>query len=377
MDDSATNGALKRHTAIELLCSIDPLKDAFLDNRPTLPPHANRVVISVNPKAGARSAQDRVDRLVELLARQDIEAEVLTSLDEVGDRANSYFAEGALRALVAVGGDGTAAELANRAAPGLPLTLLPAGNENLLARYLGLEKAPESLSQTIAKGTILRLDAARANGRIVLLMISCGFDAEVVRLVHDRRTGHIRSRNYIKPILQSIRRYEYPEIRVQWDEDPGVGGGGAGCVDGGGVGGWSAPSAVRWLFAFNLPCYGGGLKLAPKADGSDGLLDLCTFDRGSLWHGLRYAAGVLLRRHQRMADCHTRRVRRLRLTSDAEVPYQLDGDPGGTLPVEVEVLPDYLSLVVPSDTAARLRGPSVPGEPDEATELESPEDGPP
>ena len=104
--------------------------------------------------------------------------------------------------------------------------------------------------------------------------------------------------------------------------------------------------------------------MAPQAVGTDGLLDLCTFDRGSLWHGLRYAGGVLLGRHQRMADCHTRRVRRMRITSESEVPYQLDGDPGGTLPVEVEMLPGYLRVVVPAataerllgDTAARLRG---------------------
>ncbi|NQU21525.1 MAG: hypothetical protein HQ567_09595 [Candidatus Nealsonbacteria bacterium] len=180
------------------------------------------------------------------------------------------------------------------------------------------------------------MDAAKANGRIFLLMIGCGFDGEVVRRVHDRRTGHIRSRNYVKPILQTIRSYQYPELRVYWtdrDAPPDDS---------------SSPSAVvRWLFGFNLPCYGGGLRLAPEADGTDGELDVCAFARGGWWHTLRYAAAVAVRRHQRMADCTVRRVKRLRIAADVEVPYQLDGDPGGVLPVDVEVLPQRLTIVVP------------------------------
>jgi diacylglycerol kinase family enzyme len=37
----------------------------------------------------------------------------------------------------------------------------------------------------------------------------------------------------------------------------------------------------------------------------------------------------------------------LRIAADEDVPYQLDGDPGGMLPVEVEVLPGRVSLLVP------------------------------
>ena len=293
-----------------------------------LPPDADRVLISVNPKAGARSSQPRVDRLVELLQQRGFRTDVLTDLSEVCDLANESYSVGHLRVLVGVGGDGTAAELVNRTVAGLPLTMIPAGNENLLARYLNLASTPESICRTIAEGALLRLDAGSADGRVFLLMIGCGFDAEVVRRVDQRRTGHIRNRNYVKPILQTIRSYNYPELRVYWDESETL-------------------AVARWLFAFNLPCYGGGLRLAPQADGTDGLLDVCAFGGGSLWHGLRYAVAVLLGRHQRMADCTTRRVRRLRITSEQEVPYQLDGDPGGFLPVEVEVLSGRLTLAVP------------------------------
>jgi diacylglycerol kinase family enzyme len=314
---------------------------------------ADRVLISVNPIAGAGSPHARVDVLVRLLQQEGFASEVFTDLGEAAGQANQWHAEGRLRALVGVGGDGTAAELVNRTVPGVPITLLPAGNENLLARYLGLGTSPEAICQTVRQGRPLTLDAGKAADRVFLLMIGCGFDAEVVRRLHLGRQGHIRSRDYFKPIWQAIRTYTYPELRVDWElEEPPAG----------------RPASPRlcacWLFVFNLPCYGGGFRIAPQAHGRDGLLDVCTLRRGSFWHALRYAGAVRLGRHQGMADCTTCRVRRLRITAEAEVPYQLDGDPGGFLPVDVEVLPGRLTLIVPAARAKELQPNTVPGSPD-------------
>ena len=299
---------------------------------PSMLPDADRVLISVSPMAERGSTQRRVEQLANLLQQQGFRTEIRTELGEVEELAAKWHADGDLRALVGVGGDGTAAELVNRTMPGVPLSLLPSGNENLLARHLGLGQTPESVARAVGEGTLARLDSGRANGRLFLLMVGCGFDADVVRRVHARRKGRVRSRDYFKPILQSIRSYEYPELRIYWGDD-------------------SEPLTARWLFVFNLPCYGGGLRLAPEADGTDGWLDVCAFRRGSLCSGLRYAAAIGLGRHQTMADCTVRRAQRLRITSDAEAPYQLDGDPGGVLPLDIEVIPDRLTVVVPAREA--------------------------
>jgi diacylglycerol kinase family enzyme len=104
---------------------------------------------------------------------------------------------------------------------------------------------------------------------------------------------------------------------------------------------------LRWLAAFNLPCYGGGLQIAPHADGSDGQLDLCGYSGGSFARFMLLCSAIYLRLHRRLGHWTERRVRHLRIESDAPVPYQLDGDPGGVLPVEIEALPQRLTLVVP------------------------------
>jgi diacylglycerol kinase (ATP) len=101
---------------------------------------------------------------------------------------------------------------------------------------------------------------------------------------------------------------------------------------------------------FNFPCYGGGLRIAPHADPSDGRLDVCMFRRGGLLNGLCYAGGIVLGRHHRMADVVMQRVERLTVSADGEVPFQLDGDPGGVLPLQIESVPQRLTLVVPRQT---------------------------
>ena len=49
-----------------------------------------------------------------------------------------------------------------------------------------------------------------------------------------------------------------------------------------------------------------------------------------------------------MADYRTCNATRVRIESKEPVHYQLDGDPGGMLPLEIEVLPARITLVHPA-----------------------------
>ncbi len=306
----------------------------------TLPATARGVLISTNPKAGARSGQPAVERLSRLLTDRDYDVEIVTDLKELASRAAAAKERGTLRTVVAAGGDGTAATVANLTEPGVPITLLPLGTENLLAKHLGLAGDPESVCRTICGGQATRLDAGSAGGRLFLIMVSCGFDAEVVRRLHASRRGNIHHLSYAKPIWDSIRSYQYPELRVYCELQQG---GEPVRAPGMEV----EPIRARWVFVANLPRYAMGLRMVADASGTDGLLDVCTFQRGSLWHGLRYLGGVVFGRHRSWKECVIRRTRRIRIAADEPVPYQLDGDPGGQLPVEIDVLPGRLTLVVP------------------------------
>lgn len=301
-----------------------------------------RVLISLNPNAGARSGQTRVDQVRDRLVDRGFQVETITDIDHLADEAAASLASGQLRAVISAGGDGTVALIANRTPQGTPIAIFPLGTENLLAKYLKVTTNVDLMEDVICQGKPISLDAGEANGRLFLLMVGCGFDADVVRRLHSERTGHIHHLSYAKPILDSIWNYEYPELRVYCDPDPQVANN-SDDADGPSI-------SARWVFVGNLPRYAGGLRILPDADGNDGLLDLCTFKEGSIWNGLRYLSGVIMGQHQSWEDCTTKRARFLRIESESsEVPFQLDGDPGGVLPVEIRILPARLTLLVPNN----------------------------
>lgn len=297
-----------------------------------MPPRPH-ILIAANPKSGATSRAALVGSLSEQLVERAFDVTICEHLAKVEALSHEYSTSGQLHCVVAAGGDGTAAAVVNLIPPSTPLALFPLGTENLLARHLGLSNNPSVAANIIENGSIRKLDAGLAAGRLFLVMLGCGFDAEVVAQMHRVRSGHINRWSYAKPIWRAIRNYNYPAIEIE-------------CLDGMAPAGDQRFSAA-WLFAFNLPRYAANLDFCPQADGTDGCLDLCAFRQGGLLTGLGYLWNLWRGSHQKLRDFRHVRSRRFRLTSPGRVPYQIDGDPGGELPLEIEVLPERLTLLVP------------------------------
>lgn len=301
--------------------------------------HCTDVIISVNPSAGSGTKGGMVDALAESLRESWLNVEVLTSISAVAEAAKAKAREGRLRAVIAAGGDGTFRLVAGHTTAEMPLAILPLGTENLLSKYLEVPAEPADLAAMIVAGCTIQLDAGEANGKLFTLMAGCGFDADVVRRLHSERTGNINHLSYAKPILDSIRNYDYPLLRVNYEGTGAEPGARAAGIEG------------KWVFVVNVPRYAGGLNIAPGASGSDGLLDICTFKEGSLWSGLMYLGEVMFGQHQLLEDFSQVQAGEVRVESDSPVPYQLDGDPGGELPLQIRSLPGRLRVIVSQEWA--------------------------
>jgi diacylglycerol kinase (ATP) len=179
---------------------------------------ADQVIVLVNPTAGRGKAEVPVQQMNEILRDRGYHVQVVSDLTEGSILANRCHADGRLRSIVAVGGDGTVAEVVNRTDIGVPIAILPMGTANLLAKYFGLTSEPKVVSDAIDSGTVIHLDAGQANDRIFLIMATCGFDADVVERLHAARRGPIRLLSYAKPIMQAIRSYQYPQMRIYFTE---------------------------------------------------------------------------------------------------------------------------------------------------------------
>jgi len=293
------------------------------------------VIISANPKSGSRSRLTLIERL-----KRDIEAvgypcELHSNLDEMARRAGELIKEKRLRTVVAAGGDGTAAIVSSLIHHEIPLTLFPTGSENLLAQYFGVTAKVETCVAAIKRLRTRTLDVMDINGKTAMLMASIGFDAEVVRRVHQTRRSHITRWSYWKAIVATVFTYRWPDLQVVLRDDQGR------IID---------ETQGSWVFVFNVPKYAAGLAIMEDANENDGLLDIGVLDRGGLFRGICDYVAVMRRKHHQ-----SQRWRRFRAASiEISLPDELagqascqsDGDWASNLPVHIRIQPSQRLIVV-------------------------------
>lgn len=240
--------------------------------------------------------------------------------------------------VVALGGDGTVAEVANGLAYSqVPLLVVPAGTENIIAQELGVANDSNHWRSLLSQGKPHAVDMGRVNGRHFLAVMGVGFDADVVHRVHNERSGYISHLNYFWPIWRTFWEYRFPVIKVEADgeqvhEGPGL------------------------AFVGNMARYAMGLRILRDAVFDDGLLDLCVYP--CRWQGglLLHSATTVAQIHRERRSVIYRQCRSVSISSQAEhMRLEVDGDPFGHLPAKIEVCPGALRvLMMPgSDEATR------------------------
>lgn len=289
---------------------------------------AEWVAIQANSKAGAGTQREQVGLLIDSLRKHHLRPLLFKNRDRLSRVLTNPELKSRLRCIVAAGGDGTVGDVLNRF-PGCPLTILPLGTENLLARYLGIPRCGRSVGEMIAAGHVRTVDLAAAGEQRFSLMASVGFDADVVHRLDAIRTGHVRRASYLKPIWDSLRSYQYPDLRIRLDDD-------------------SQTYAAKLVMVVNINAYALGIQPAKSARDNDGSLQVLLFERGSTFQMLRYFYKVMRGTHETLADIRTLRASRIHVESDVAVPVQIDGDPAGMTPVDIRVLPAAARIIAPA-----------------------------
>ncbi len=317
-----------------------------------VPNPARGVLICANPFSGSGPNRSRVDTLIEVLVGKGLEPRPVWDLQE---RKAVIYEPGLsswCRCVVVAGGDGSIAAVVNElgeaeALPRLPASdvsrpvafaTLPVGNENLFAKHFGFSGDIKKLVDAIEAGRTRRVDLGRVThgqrqegsaGRLFTLMAGVGIDAEVVHRMDRWRSAkpsglkRVRRTSYLPRMLSASLAYPYPELTVR--------------VDGRELKG-------THLLVFNLPEYGGGLRLAPQGCCCDnGLVDWVLFDRPGVGSLVGYGLSVLRGRHLERSDVQHGQADSLTVTGSTPAPVQIDGDPSGTLPATIGI-DDTVSL---------------------------------
>jgi len=299
---------------------------------------SKQVVILANPYSGTGENKRRVRALQDALSGYGIDARLCWDLDERAELLADPGVGESYRCVVSAGGDGSMAGVVNDLGKGgnttrATIAMLPMGNENLFAQEFGHDKKIADLAAAIDRMNTRVIDVGEANGRLFTLMVSAGFDSEVVRRVDRWRRAtngnglkRVNRLSYAPKIASVLGGYRYPMVTLEAD-------------------GQSVTGAHA--FVFNIGRYGGGLRIGAHADPADGKLDWLVFQRPGLARLAGYGLSALLRRHLRRGDIVHGRSERISLEARGEpVPLQADGDPAGSTPATIRVRPGAMRVVV-------------------------------
>lgn len=292
-----------------------------------------RVLIFANPIAGSGRGRSIADTLRKRLSRRKIDVRIF--FERVTEIDSSEIRNEPALAAIVVGGDGTlraVTEFLLEVFPSgsiPPLVVVPLGTANLMRQHLNLDWDAADIDRVIDQHQIIHLDAARANGQLFLLIAGVGIDGAIVHALDRIRTGPINKLSYILPAALALKDYEFPSMSVELD------------------GKLIFPHAPALAFVGNVREYGTGFPILPDAQSDDGLLDVCVLPCRNPQKLIEIALRTVASEHTQMPGVVCGKGKRIRVQTDAPVPVQLDGDPGGHTPLEIELLPYRLPFIVP------------------------------
>lgn len=277
-----------------------------------------------------------------------------------------FLRKGFMR-IVALGGDGTLNEVANGffedpvgihgskdqkksgfptpsklkpISPEATMALIPCGTRNVLAKSLGLPQDVIECCSTSSLGNTRRLDVITATAtnrldrsttttRVLLNAAEIGLGAEIIdRSKKVRKVLNNRLVSTIASLISSLPTYQSNECQVSLDN-----------------GRRRFTTNMTMTVIANGSYMGGGFRVAPKADMSDGLLDLVIVKDSDSLKMLDGLVSMKLGDYSQDKDIFYTQVKKVSLKSkERDVTVTIDGEPIGMLPATFEVIHDALKI---------------------------------
>jgi diacylglycerol kinase (ATP) len=239
------------------------------------------------------------------------------------------------RRIVAVGGDGTWSNVANgilRTGVDAKLGLVPGGTGCDLAKSLGIPpKDIAACARIVLDGHSRAIDVGSVEDKHFLNVVGFGYD---VAVIEDSWTVKYLQGPplYLYCALRQLHSFEGFSVEIEVDGET------------------RGRQDLLMLILANGRIFGGGFRIAPRAELGDGVLD------GSAFRNMGFLArlGVLVRllqgTHEGSPEVAPARASRFRLRFDAPPAYETDGEwnRAKTADLTVETRPGALRVLVPA-----------------------------
>jgi diacylglycerol kinase (ATP) len=318
------------------------------DTRWPLRPVSNlRAVLIYNPRSGTHDIQAHLPPALQVFREQGWQVEVQAT-QRAGDvqRLAAEAVSNHYAVVLAVGGDGSLNEAVNALAhTGVALATLPSGTANVWARQIGMPTpAPLYPSQladaarAICGGLIRPIDLGRTNERYFLLWSGAGLDAYVTSKIEPRPPWVKRwgAAGYGLRALWHALRYRGTPMTIEIDDQP------------------SRHDRAVMVLISNIQLYAGIVRPSPEARIDDGLLDVCIFKGNSFAYTAWHFGSIALGRSAQNPELIQLCGRHIQVCARQPTAVHVDAEPIGVTPIDVQVVPRALRVIVPQTAPVTL-----------------------
>lgn len=286
----------------------------------------NNTAIILNPTAGSKQAEGWRERIESIAHGCTL---FTTSRSGEAEAMARHAVEKGFKKIAAAGGDGTINEVVNGlAGSNAALGLLPLGTANVFAIELGLPANNlEFCWEVIQSDNVRFVDLPSANGKYFVQLAGVGLDAQVVKetsLAFKRSLGPL---SYLISAAQIAAR-EPPRLFIESEN--------------------ASVDEASFVLVGNGRHYGGPFPFFKQAVLDDGLLDVVAFKRLGYLDIIKYLQDVVFSSDIRVPEVEYFQTRNLRITSDQDVPVELDGELVGTCPVDFQIREKALRVLAPA-----------------------------
>ena len=292
-----------------------------------------KALVIVNPSSGKEKAKGYSDEVVEILQKQ-YETVDVRSTEKAGD-ATTFASEGVedgYEAIIAMGGDGTVFEAVNGIAkhPERPnFGLVPMGTVNDLARVLGIPLDPEEAIRAFEDSVLMKVDIAKVNDLYFTNAVGIGSIPESIHDVSSEEKSRFGALAYYIAGAKRIVNPQKIEVTLEFD-------------------GYKWTGEISTI-AISLSGSLAGIRdVVPEGDVQDGKMHILVVKDFGLLDTLKMAPGILrgtITDSENVVHILTEKIRID--GTDRELHANVDGEEGPNLPLDVEILPGYLEIIVP------------------------------
>lgn len=273
-------------------------------------------VFIINELAGNRKNRELVPNIEEACKKRGVEYEIKYISEEKNAASIAREYEKEKNIIYVVGGDGTI----TKTLPGMigtenKLAIIPVGSGN--DTYRTISKLPKGEN---------RIDLAKINDTYFINIACLGIDAEVANNIDKLRNTIIPVKHlYNISILYTFIKFKFKKMKLKTKIK-------------------NIEAEYSILSICNGSYYGGGFKIAPKSQLTDGLLDIYYAEKMSKLKMIPLLLKVKKGSHEGKRKIHKFRTNHIEIELEENLTFNVDGEKLEGNQFVIDVIPNAITV---------------------------------